>query len=192
MPTRDPQATEALAVANDRHIASSPTPSGGAGVKHPHARGLLIVGVFKLSKAIFFAALGAGALQLIHHNIGDIVQRVVDALRITAESRLANLANFAIDRADLIGHHQLREASIFAFIYSALCLIEGTGLIMRKVWAEYFTVILTTAALPWEGYEIVVRYTVFKLALLFINLVVLIYLLWVLKRKKAMTDSLAI
>jgi uncharacterized membrane protein (DUF2068 family) len=156
----------------------------GAGIAdpiHPHARGLIAVGLFKLSKAIFFAALGAGALKLIHHDIGDVVQRLVDALRITSES---SLARFLMDRADLIGHHQLREASMFAFSYAGLCLIEGCGLVMQKVWAEYFTVILTTAALPWESYELLVRYTAFKLGLLLINLVVLGYLLWVLKKKR--------
>jgi uncharacterized membrane protein (DUF2068 family) len=174
-------------VAGSNQIGAGETPAGttlAAAPRHPHARGLLIVGLFKLSKAVFFAALGAGALHLIHRNIGDVVQRVVDALRITSESRLANLANFVIDRADLIGHHQLREASIFAFSYSALCLIEGTGLILRKLWAEYFTVILTVTALPWEGYEVLEHYTVFKLTLLMLNLAVLFYLLWILKRKK--------
>ncbi len=150
--------------------------------QNPHARGLLLVGLYKLGKAIFFAAVGAGALDLIHRNLGDLVLHLVDALRLDPMNKFVSMA---MDRADLIGGHQLRQASIASFGYSVLCLIEGTGLMMKKVWAEYFTVVLTAAALPWEVYELLERYTVFKLGLLLVNLAVLLYLLWVLKKKKA-------
>jgi uncharacterized membrane protein (DUF2068 family) len=149
----------------------------------PHARGLLLVGIYKLSKAIFFTALGAGALNLVHRNLGDLILRVVDEIRIIDPE--GHFVNLLMDRADLIGGHQLRQASIAFFSYAVLCLIEGTGLILRKAWAEYFTVVLTVLAMPWEAYEVLEHYTVFKLALLLINIVVLLYLLWVLKKKKS-------
>jgi uncharacterized membrane protein (DUF2068 family) len=151
------------------------------GSKDANAKGLLIVGLFKLSKALFFAALGFGALHLVHHDLGDLVMRVAEALRMTSESRIVN---FAMERADLVGHHQLREASMLSFGYAGLCLIEGTGLVMRRVWAEYFTVVLTVMGLPWESYELMHRFTWLKVGLLAINLLVLAYLLWVLKRKR--------
>jgi uncharacterized membrane protein (DUF2068 family) len=150
---------------------------------HPHARGLLVVGIYKLSKAIFFAALGAGALNLVHRNLGDLILRFVDDIRIIDPE--GHFVSLLMDRADLIGGHQLRQASIAFFGYAVLCLIEGIGLILRKGWAEYFTVILTVLAMPWECYEILEHYTVFKLALLLINIVVLLYLMWVLKKKKS-------
>ena len=40
-----------------------------------NAQGLLLVGLFKLSKAIFFTAVGAGALHLVHQE----PRRVADA-----------------------------------------------------------------------------------------------------------------
>jgi uncharacterized membrane protein (DUF2068 family) len=54
---------------------------------------------------------------------------------------------------------------------------------LRKVWAEYFTVILTTMGLPWEIYEMIHRYTHWKLGLFFANVVVLGYLIWLLRHK---------
>jgi uncharacterized membrane protein (DUF2068 family) len=151
-----------------------------------HSRGLLLVGLFKLSKAIFFTVVGAAALRLIHHDLGDVVMNVAHALHFDPESRLVGVL---MDRADLIGHHQLRQAGMFAFAYAALCLVEGWGLITRKSWAEYFTVILTTAALPWETYELIYKFEPYKIGLLLINILVLIYLLWVLKRKKSDCDK---
>ena len=145
------------------------------------SRGLLLVGIYKLSKFVFFTALGVGALRLIHANLGDYVMRLAEFLRLGPES---HLVSFAMDKADLIGHHQLREASIFSFLYGGLCLIEGTGLMLRRVWAEYFTVLLTVLGLPWESYELMERFTWLKVGVLLTNIGVLLYLLWVLKRKR--------
>lgn len=147
-----------------------------------HARGLLFVGLFKLSKAVFFSFVGAGALNLVHKDLGELVMRLIDWSNIDPEGRVAR---FLMDKADLIGHHQLRQGALFAFLYAGLCVVEGVGLMKRKVWAEYFTVILTSAALPWETYELVSHYESYKILLLATNLVVLLYLLLVLKHKRA-------
>jgi uncharacterized membrane protein (DUF2068 family) len=151
------------------------------GSKDTKSSGLLLVGLFKLSKTLFFAALGAGALHLIHRDLGEEVMRLTEALRLGPENQVVA---FLLNRADLIDHHQLRQASLFAFLYSGLCLIEGTGLIMRRVWAEYFTVTLTVMGLPWETYELIEKFTWLKVGVMLVNIVVLLYLLWVLKRKR--------
>lgn len=56
---------------------------------------------------------------------------------------------------------------------------------MEKVWAEYLTLILTVSFLPWELYELTRHPNWFRLSLLLINLAVLWYLLWLLRRKKS-------
>jgi len=58
------------------------------------------------------------------------------------------------------------------------------GLVLEKVWAEYLTLFLTVSFLPWELYELARRPNWFRLSLLLINLAVLGYLLWLLRRKK--------
>jgi uncharacterized membrane protein (DUF2068 family) len=148
---------------------------------HANAAGLMVVGLFKLTKAAFFTTVGAVAYHLIHVNLGDVVDQLIDKLRIDPEGRMAS---FLMDRVDLIGHHQLREAGLFSLIYAGLCVIEGVGLIRHKVWAEYFTMILTTMALPWEIFELVKRFEAYKIGLLAANVAVVLYLLWVLKKKE--------
>jgi uncharacterized membrane protein (DUF2068 family) len=148
--------------------------------RHANATGLMVVGLFKLSKAAFFTMVGAVAFHLIHVNLGDVVMELIDKLRIDPEGRMAS---FLMDRVDLIGHHQLREAGVYSLIYAGLCMIEGVGLIRHKVWAEYFTVILTTLALPWEVFELMKRFEAYKIGLLAANVAVVLYLLWVLKKK---------
>jgi uncharacterized membrane protein (DUF2068 family) len=158
---------------------------------HPHGkreRGLLLVGLFKLSKAIFFTALGAGALHLVHRNIGDLVMRIVDALPVDPEGRLVSLL---MDKADLIDTRHLRQAGVLSCLYAVVCVVEGTGLMLEKTWAEYFTTFLTAAALPWEIYELFAHFSGFRVGLLLVNLGVLGYLLWFLKRKRLEEEEAA-
>jgi len=146
-----------------------------------HDRGLLLIGLFKLAKAIFFFCIGAGAVHLLHKDVGDEVTRLALRLRFDPESRLVALI---LHKADLIDAHRLRQISVGTFGYSALALTEGVGLLLEKVWAEYLTLILTASFLPWELYEIARRPDWFRLSLLLINLAVLAYLIWLLRRKK--------
>jgi len=60
----------------------------------------------------------------------------------------------------------------------------------EKVWAEYLTLSLTVMFLPWELYELVRHGSWMRLSLLFINLVVLAYLLWILDRKKKTSSTI--
>jgi uncharacterized membrane protein (DUF2068 family) len=179
MPKLKPQPAELATHGDDAAIKS-------AAPAYNHSRGLLIVGLFKLTKAVFFAAVGAGALHLVHKNVADVLKHILDALRVGPES---HLVNFLVGKATLVNSHQLREAGTFSFLYSAVCVVEGTGLVLRKGWAEYFTVILTAMALPWESYELMDKFSMYKVALLAINLAVLLYLLWVLKRKREAAEG---
>lgn len=144
-------------------------------------RGLFLVGIFKLCKFVFFIGVGAGAIHLIHRNVGELVMRIIDALPIDPEGRVVSLV---MDKADLIDAHDLRRIGAGAFVYAMFCLVEGTGLIMRKSWAEYFTVILTTLGLPLELFELIHRVTTLRVSALLVNLSILFYLLWVLKRQQ--------
>ena len=108
--------------------------------------------------------------------------RLAVRFRFDPESRFVALL---LDKVDLIDAHRLRQISVATFGYSALALTEGVGLLLEKVWAEYLTLILTISFLPWELYELARRPDWFRLSLLLINLAVLGYLVWLLRRKKA-------
>jgi uncharacterized membrane protein (DUF2068 family) len=147
-----------------------------------HDRGLLLIGLFKLAKAIFFFCIGVGAIHLLHKDLEDEVMRLAVRFKFDPESRFISLL---LDKVDLIDAHRLREISVATFAYSALALTEGVGLLLEKVWAEYLTLILTISFLPWELYELFRRPDWFRANLLLINLAVLAYLVWLLRRKRS-------
>ena len=144
-------------------------------------RGLLLIGVFKLAKSVFFLFVGMGAIHLMGRNMSQEVMRLATALRRDPEGRLVQLA---LEKADLVDAHVLRRIGVFAFAYSALALTEGIGLLLEKVWAEYTTLVLTISFLPWELFELTRNPNWVKVGVLGTNLLVLGYLLWVMQRKR--------
>lgn len=154
--------------------------------KHRRDRGLLMIGLFKLGKALLFFFLGVGALHLLHKDLADEVMRLATALKFDPESKFVTLL---MEKVDLIDTHRLLQISFATFAYSALALTEGVGLMLEKTWAEYLTLILTVSFLPWEIFELFRHPNWFRVSLLVINLAVLWYLLWLLRRKR--TDSAA-
>lgn len=144
-------------------------------------RGLLLIGLFKLSKSVFFFMMGLGVVHLLHAELGTEAMRLAMMLHFDPEWHFVSVL---VEKVDLVDAHRLREIGFFSFAYSLVSLIEGYGLMACKLWAEYLTLTLTTLALPWEVYELFRDPSWGRVALLFTNLVVLGYLIWLLQRKK--------
>ena len=62
---------------------------------------------------------------------------------------------------------------------------EGLGLLRQKVWAEYLTVIATASLIPLEIYELVKHFTALRLGVIGINLAVVGYLIFMLRKNSA-------
>lgn len=147
--------------------------------RHGHDRGILVIGGFKLVKGTLFILLGIGALKLLHRDIVDMLTRWLIDWHFDPESRFVNLL---LDKAALIDAHRLRQISIAIFCYAGLDFIEGVGLVLEKVWAEYLTLILTASFLPWEFFELMRHPTWVKVALTLVNLLVVAYLVFFVQR----------
>lgn len=147
----------------------------------PHDRGLVAIGAFKLLESVFFVLVGIGVLHLIGKDLEDEALKIAARLRVDPDGRLVG---WVLDHIDDITSHRLKQIGIATFFYAGLRILEGVGLAMEKLWAEYLTVGATTVFLPWEIYEIV-RHPGdwIRIGVLVINLGVLAYLSWSLRRR---------
>lgn len=143
-----------------------------------HHRWLIVIGILKLAKAALFAAMGFGVIKLLHKDVADILMRAAIALRFDPENRAVNLI---LEKAALLSSHRLKLISFVLLLYAVVDVIEGVGLILKKTWAEYLTLILTASFLPWEFYQIARRVTTLKVGLTVINVVVVAYLAYVVR-----------
>jgi len=153
-------------------------------------RWIIAIGVWKLLETTLFLILGFGALKLLHKDLVDVVTRFIIDLGRDPEGHLANLI---LDKVALIDPHRLKQISIAIFVGAALHFIEGIGLVLRKVWAEYVTLILTASFLPWEIFEIIRHTTWIKIVLLLLNIAVVVYLVFYVqmsaRRRKELEES---
>ena len=147
-------------------------------VSHRPNRWLILIGAGKLIKAICLVLLGIGALKLLHKDLVDVATRWVYALRFDPEGRFVNLL---LDKLAEVTPHRLRQISIVIFCYAGMDVIEGTGLVLEKAWAEYLTLILTASFLPWEAFEIIRHITWPKVILTVLNILVVLYLVYYLQ-----------
>lgn len=146
-----------------------------------HDSGLLAIGLLKLAEAVFFFLVGVGAIHFIHRDLGDSALRLAERLRVDPDGRLVS---WMLDHLDAITAQRLKQIGVATFFYAGLRTTEGIGLVLEKVWAEYLTVFVTMAFLPWELYEIARHPDWVRVCLLVANLIVLAYLVWWLGRNR--------
>jgi uncharacterized membrane protein (DUF2068 family) len=139
----------------------------GAGV-------LLAIAVFKLVKAATLIAIGIGALSLARGGHTETsLRQIVSELGFHPYSRHVNRALGSILGID---HRRLQEVGIATFVYAAVFLVEGTGLVLRKRWAEYLTTIVTASFIPFEVYEMIRAASALKAVGILLNALIVVYL----------------
>jgi len=141
--------------------------------------GLRIIGAFKLLTGLLLVGLGVGLFHQLGDDPGREAARLVSALKFDPDNQYIH---GAIQWISGISPKQLEAIRIGTFLYALLYLVEGVGLLMRKHWAEYFTVIATGSGIPLEVYEIWKKLTVLRVAILAINVAIVVYLVYQLAR----------
>jgi uncharacterized membrane protein (DUF2068 family) len=135
---------------------------------------VVLIGVFRLVKALLLLAGGVAALGLMRP---ETAQQIHDWLASIPYADDHEWLRQLIGR--VIGMDDKRAAivAIAAFSYAALFIVEGVGLILGRAWAEWVTVVATSSFIPFEVYELVHRASAAKAIILVINIAIVIYLI---------------
>jgi uncharacterized membrane protein (DUF2068 family) len=175
-------------VADSSSSAASTFPKSGAtwvinavNETKPSDPFLRVIAIFKLAKAALFFLAGIGLLHLLNKDVESGLQHLMDDLHVDHHN---HFLTWCLTQAGLLTKDKKAALSAIAFFYSVLFATEGTGLYLRKRWAEWLVVILTGSLLPVEAYEIWHHVTWIKLLITAGNLLILGYLIYVIRRKK--------
>ena len=148
---------------------------------HSHGDGpLLMIAIFKFVKGVLLLALAFGALTLLHKDVATEVENWLDQLRIDPDNQFIG---GLLSKLQLVHSKELKELSALGAAYAGLFLTEGTGLLFRKRWAEWLTIIATSSLMPIEAYELFVKFTAVRLFALLINAAVVLYLIYLVRQK---------
>ena len=142
--------------------------------KRRHDKGLLTLALFKWFKGLVLLLVGVGFLKLLHHDIEAELRALVDALRVDPDNRYLGAL---LAKLSLLDDKKIEVLSGLTLAYSALFLIEGTGLFFEKRWAEYLTIVATISFIPVELYELLKTPSLLKCAMLVINVAIAVFLL---------------
>jgi uncharacterized membrane protein (DUF2068 family) len=150
------------------------TTARSAPQSHGAGRFLRWIAAFKFIEALTMLATGLAAHKLLQPQVLPLLQDWADDLPVghteqfVAQKVLGWLANVAPGR--------IKAAGIAAFLLAGVFLLEGVGLWMRKLWAEWLTVVATSLFIPVELHEIATRPSLARFAVLVVNLLVVAYL----------------
>jgi uncharacterized membrane protein (DUF2068 family) len=134
---------------------------------------LTLIGVFKLLKALLLIVAGIGAIRLLHRDVAATVTHWTRVLRVDPDSRYIH---GMLTRIFRVTPRQLTQLGVGTLTYAGLFATEGIGLLLRKRWAEYFTLITTGGLIPLEIYELIQHFTVAKVAITLVNVLIVWYL----------------
>ena len=140
---------------------------------------LRLIALFKFLKAALLIALGVGLFRFLHRDIGEVLEHWTKALRLDPGSHYVNLA---LEKAAHLSPQQVKRLGLGSFLYAGLFVTEGTGLWLRKRWGEWLTVIITSSLVPLEVYEIYRHFSLVKIAVLAVNVAIVVYLIYHMRR----------
>lgn len=137
--------------------------------------GIRIVALLKYGKALLLLGTVYGAYRLLDPATSDLLSQWSETL---TDRFVRTLLQRAIA---WVGTHAstVHGAALITFGYIGLVLVEGTGLWLRKRWAEWLTVVATSFLIPFEIWKLVVRpngHAWLLLAVLAVNVAIVVYL----------------
>ncbi len=120
---------------------------------------LRLIAAERILRGLLLLAAGVYLLFHLSTDFGQLAERIIRSIDIDPRQ---HFFHGIIARLHGLHAHQLRIAGIAALGYGGLELVEGVGLWLDQLWAEYLTVIATSLLIPFELYELALHPTLWK------------------------------
>jgi uncharacterized membrane protein (DUF2068 family) len=151
-------------------------------------RTMQAVALMETLKGIIVLGAGFGLLALLHRDVARITVSLVTRLHIDPSGHYAGIFLHA---ADHVTDARLWLGAGLAALYSALRFTEGYGLWFERRWGEWLGVASGCIYLPVELYELWHQPSAVKATTLTLNVAVVSYLAWRLRRGRAAAHATA-
>lgn len=142
----------------------------------------------KVARAVLGILVGTGLLDLLHSMAPiQFLQMLASEIYFTTISRSLEMQ---IEKLANLPHGTLIRFAIGAYAYAALEFVEGFGLLKRRRWAEYLTLVATFIPIPViEIPELATKFTSIRLGALISNIAIVIYLIIVRKLFRSLPEG---
>ena len=139
-----------------------------------------LIAAERTARGVLLVAAGIYLLAKSGSNFGSVANHLARRLELDPQRP------FIRHLVAKLGHLKQHEVKLFgglALGYAALEITEGVGLFYRRRWAEWLTVVATSLLVPLELYELVRHPSPLKAGGIAVNIVIVIYLYRVVRRK---------
>lgn len=148
----------------------------------PANRALRWIGTLQLVKGLVLIALALGLLSFLHRDVDEIVGVWMSKVGINIEK--GHAAAF-LEMLNLVTDKQLFQMSLVAFGFAGVLVTQGTGLLLRKEWAKYLTLVATSLLIPYEAFELAKGFGYVKVSVLLVNIAIVALMIYLVRAKRA-------
>src|SRR5438309_2666144 len=153
--------------------------------REPHLKGLRLVASLEFAKGLAVLLLGFG-LVLVHGQAWEVAENFLEVLHISPDHRYAQVF---LNLADRFSDTRLWVVAATAVAYSILRFAEAYGLWRARAWAEWLAFASGSLYLPFEIYELVRKPSLMHVSILVINVVIVLYMLYLRSWGRAQTRA---
>ena len=132
-----------------------------------------LIALFKLFKGLLFLLVRLGFATVIQR---DMAEQIIGWMRLLSLRQENHYIDLLLSWATGFNRRDMGVLEFSISIYAALLFTEGVGLLWLKPWAEYLTVVTTTAFIPLEVWSDVRRFGPTKTMILVLNILAVWYL----------------
>ena len=150
---------------------------------HDAPRSRRIIKLIALERIVRGLLLAAGGMYLLAHlgaDYGRLAERIMRAIELDPHKHF--LHNI-VTRLHACAQNSSGSPVRSALSYGVIEIVEGVGLWLDQLWAEYLTVIVTTLLIPFELYELAHHPTVWKAGGIAVNVLIVAYLARLLRQR---------
>jgi uncharacterized membrane protein (DUF2068 family) len=155
-------------------------PTGRQGAQD-QSRLLPVLAVERALRAVLLIGVGLILLTHTHTDWADPARRFAEQVGLDPSR---NETGRLVSRLAGFGPRQAQRDGSIAIGYGLLEAVEGYGLLRRRQWAEYLTVVSTAVLLVPEVQELIKHPTGLKVGGLVLNVVIVVYLIIRLVRRR--------
>ena len=143
---------------------------------------LRLIAVERSLRGVILLAAGTYLLFHLSTDFGSLAERIMRSVELDPRQHFLRRV---VARLHHLQAHELRIVGIAAIGYGALELVEGVGLWLDQLWAEYLTLTATSLLIPFELYELAIRPSLWKAGGILVNVLIVVYLGSALRRRLA-------
>lgn len=137
--------------------------------------GLRLIALTEAAKGLIVLFAGLGVLEYLHRHVQHFGNMFLAHAGLNPHHHYPKVL---LQLAFGITDQKIMWLALGIFAYSSLRLIEAYGLWNARAWARWLGIVSGGIYLPYEFYELFERFSWIKLGITFVNILVVIYLIY--------------